>query len=355
MAWSYTKKAEDQLYADDEHGPIVFDPGASLGVPGSGNVISVGTPILGQLAQWTDPTHIAGVTVIPTSAIPALTGDVTVVAGTNVTTYNNPLPASKGGLPTGGAPGQVLAKNSGVNFDTGWVTGGGNVSNVLTPTVGQLALWTDATHVQGVTILPAANFPSITGDIVIAAGTFISTYNSVVPPAKAGLPLGGTSGQLLQKNTGNNFDTSWVNAPSSGGNVGNSGAPQGGQVATWVDSTHIQGLNTLPLTNLPIVPPTKAGVPTGGATNQVLTKNSGADFDTGWTTPSGGPGSDLNYVHSQVAPAASWAIAHNLGKFPSVSVVDSGQNLILPDVHYVDNNNVSLSFGASTSGKAYLN
>lgn len=35
---------------------------------------------------------------------------------------------------------------------------------------------------------------------------------------------------------------------------------------------------------------TKGFVPTGGTTGQVLTKNSNTDFDTGWTTPSGGSG-----------------------------------------------------------------
>jgi collagen triple helix repeat protein len=34
--------------------------------------------------------------------------------------------------------------------------------------------------------------------------------------------------------------------------------------------------------------PTGAGVPTGGATNQVLAKVSGTDYDTAWTTPAGG-------------------------------------------------------------------
>ena len=161
MGWSYRYKADDQLYADDEHGPTVFDPGASIGVPWSGNVISNGIPLLGQIAMWTDATHIAGVTTIPTSAHPALTGDVTVVAGTTATVYNNPVPTAKAGLPTGGSPGQVLAKSSSADYATGWVAGGGNVVNVPTPTVGQLAVWTDATHIQGATTLPQTNFPAI--------------------------------------------------------------------------------------------------------------------------------------------------------------------------------------------------
>jgi hypothetical protein len=71
-------------------------------------------------------------------------------------------------------------------------------------------------------------------------------------------------------------------------------------------------------------------------------------------SPSGG-GGDKNYLHTQVAPAVTWSVAHSLGKFPAVSVVDSGGSLILPDVHYIDVNNLQILFGSATSGKAYLN
>jgi hypothetical protein len=59
------------------------------------------------------------------------------------------------GVPTGGSAGQVLAKNTGTDYDTIWTTptgggGGGNVSNSGTPINGQLAQWTDATHIQGI-------------------------------------------------------------------------------------------------------------------------------------------------------------------------------------------------------------
>jgi hypothetical protein len=57
---------------------------------------------------------------------------------------------------------------SGLSFSGGILTvtaGGGNVNNVGTPTVGQLAFWTDATHIQGVTVAyaPIAD-PVFTGD-----------------------------------------------------------------------------------------------------------------------------------------------------------------------------------------------
>jgi hypothetical protein len=48
-------------------------------------------------------------------------------------------------------------------------------------------------------------------------------------------------------------------------------------------------------------------------------------------------------------------VSHGLGKYPSVEVVDAGNNVLLPDVHYVDLNTVTLAFGSATSGKAFVN
>jgi hypothetical protein len=64
---------------------------------------------------------------------------------------------------------------------------------------------------------------------------------------------------------------------------------------------------------------------------------------------------DKNYIHNQVAVSANWSVLHNLGKYPSVFVVDTGNSVILPDVIYVDTNTLALSFAAATSGKAYIN
>lgn len=69
-----------------------------------------------------------------------------------------------------------------------------------------------------------------------------------------------------------------------------------------------------------------------------------------------GPGSgDANYVHNQSALASTWLVAHNLNKYPSVEVVDTGNTVILPNVHYESANQITLTFSAPTSGKAYVN
>lgn len=61
------------------------------------------------------------------------------------------------------------------------------------------------------------------------------------------------------------------------------------------------------------------------------------------------------YVHYQTVVSSTWTITHNLGKYPSVTVVDSGGNVIIGDVKYVSENEVKISFTSAFSGTAYLN
>jgi len=78
-----------------------------------------------------------------------------------------------------------------------------------------------------------------------------------------------------------------------------------------------------------------------------------------YTDPTGGGGGpvggDKTYVHIQSSPSAAWSVIHNLGKYPAVDVVDSGGSEVIPDIHYVDANNVTVNFGSATSGKAFVN
>ena len=64
---------------------------------------------------------------------------------------------------------------------------------------------------------------------------------------------------------------------------------------------------------------------------------------------------DKNYEHDQSSPSSTWVINHNLNKRPSVTVVDSASTEIICDVVYNSTNQVTLSFDAPTSGKAYIN
>lgn len=62
-----------------------------------------------------------------------------------------------------------------------------------------------------------------------------------------------------------------------------------------------------------------------------------------------------SFVYEKASPSALWSIYHNMGKFPSVTVVDSGNNYIIGDVEYVSNMQINVHFSAPFGGKAYLN
>lgn len=79
----------------------------------------------------------------------------------------------------------------------------------------------------------------------------------------------------------------------------------------------------------------------------------GDQGDPGPPGPSGSAGGS-SYIHNQVAVSDVWVVMHNLGRYPSVTVVDSGESVIFPDIHYDSNNQVTIVFGSPTSGKVYL-
>jgi RNA:NAD 2'-phosphotransferase (TPT1/KptA family) len=68
-----------------------------------------------------------------------------------------------------------------------------------------------------------------------------------------------------------------------------------------------------------------------------------------------GGSADKHYVHLQNIPSASWVVTHNLNKRPSVVVVDSAESVVVGEVEYNSDNQVTLTFAGSFSGKAYFN
>jgi hypothetical protein len=68
-----------------------------------------------------------------------------------------------------------------------------------------------------------------------------------------------------------------------------------------------------------------------------------------------GAGADKNYYHTQAMPSTDWTITHNLGKYPSAAVLDTGMNRIFGDEEYVDENTMVLRFSVAFSGTATLN
>ena len=65
------------------------------------------------------------------------------------------------------------------------------------------------------------------------------------------------------------------------------------------------------------------------------------------------------FVFDQVVPKMVWGtngiVTHNLGKFPSITVIDTGGTVVTGEYIYIDTNNVILNFSAPFAGKAYLN
>ncbi len=66
-------------------------------------------------------------------------------------------------------------------------------------------------------------------------------------------------------------------------------------------------------------------------------------------------GGDLNYTHIQSTSNVEWHIVHNLGKNPSVSIVDSAGVMVAGDVEYVNVNETIVRFKYPFKGKAFLN
>lgn len=68
-------------------------------------------------------------------------------------------------------------------------------------------------------------------------------------------------------------------------------------------------------------------------------------------TGSGG----ANYTHEQTIPANVWLIQHDLDKKPSITLVDTNEDVIEGDVQYIDMNRVLVTFNSAFTGKAYCN
>jgi hypothetical protein len=118
-----SKQTNTRIYVlPNEDGELCVKGGTGCGGGGGGSVGVAGTPATGQTAEWTNATTVQG-------------------------------------IGTQGAGNYVKAATAGASSatflrgDFTWATpaGAGNVSNVGTPTSGQLAEWTSATSIQGVT------------------------------------------------------------------------------------------------------------------------------------------------------------------------------------------------------------
>ena len=68
----------------------------------------------------------------------------------------------------------------------------------------------------------------------------------------------------------------------------------------------------------------------------------------------------ITFTHNQTSTSNTWVITHNLHRFPSVTVVDSGGTIVIGTIVYNSNKQLTITFFSSGSalafqGKAYLN
>jgi len=112
----------------------------------------------------------------------------------------------------GGTTGQVLKKSSNTDFDVEWGAGGGSgtvTSFSFTDANGITSTVTNPTTTPNLTLALGAITPSsINASGNVTAGSL--TVNGL--GIAAGIPSGGASNQILQKNTSSNYDVSWINA-----------------------------------------------------------------------------------------------------------------------------------------------
>lgn len=61
------------------------------------------------------------------------------------------------------------------------------------------------------------------------------------------------------------------------------------------------------------------------------------------------------YEHNQTVASTTWTIVHNMGKKPSVTIIDGTGNLAFANLAYNNDNQVTLTFSEAVSGTAYCN
>ena len=195
------------------------------------------------------------------------------------------------------------------------------------------------------TAAAVAKYLNIKGKISISA-QMVFKFTEIVPPANGQFsgPIDGSnlaaittvqisgvdvSGQntvpFMDYLVGNNILISEQNAISNFGHY-------------TIDSYTLNGaVYTLNITNL--------------FGNGVLDLNKFYDFAVFTLSSQGVP----TFIFNQNTVATVWNIQHNLGKFPSITVIDTGDTVVTGEYTYIDNNNVQLNFSAGFAGKAYLN
>ena len=66
-------------------------------------------------------------------------------------------------------------------------------------------------------------------------------------------------------------------------------------------------------------------------------------------------GADKNFIFKQQSASDTWTVVHNLGKYPSITVVDSAGTVVTGEIVLQTTEQAVISFNGAFSGKAYCN
>lgn len=273
---------------------------------GAGDVLSSGSPINGQIAQWTNSTTIQGVTLLPTSAFPALTGDVTNSAGALATTVGKINGTSLAGLATGilknttatGVP-SIAASADVIGLWTGACNSGtflradgtcqsagaGNVSISGSPTQHQTTVWASGTSILGVG-------PGTTGFPLVSAG-------ASADPSYAQLSLtAGVTGTLPIANGGTGTASTLTGLVRGSGSAMTAAELSGDATTSASNAVTVKKINGVALSGLAtgiLKNTTTTGVPSIAASADVIGLWSGSCSSSTYLGGGGACGTGTQY------------------------------------------------------------
>jgi hypothetical protein len=60
------------------------------------------------------------------------------------------------------------------------------------------------------------------------------------------------------------------------------------------------------------------------------------------------------FLHEQTVPSNLWIITHNKNTYPSVTIIDSLDEIVFADIEYISPDQLTISFTSEETGKAYI-
>jgi Ca2+-binding EF-hand superfamily protein len=147
---------------------------------------------------------------------------------------------------------------------------------------------------------------------------------AVQGPPGVGMPIGGETGQILAKNSNDNYDFQWMNITT--------------QIMETYDHNSDGKVDAADVADIAL----DSNLVGGRSITEFYDKT------------------EINlitsrYTYNQPTAMSDWIVTHNLGRFPSgVTVVDSAGSVIEGSIQFINNNSIKISFNYAFSGIAYI-